>query len=153
MAAMAIKFQVTIDCADPQRQARFWATALGYSIQDPPEGFTSWNTFWRSIGVPEDELDDEQDGGDRLLDPAGAGPSIWFQQVPEPKDHKNRLHFDITASGGRAVPLATRKERVLAEEQRLIAAGATRLRVLEQEGIDHFAVTMQDPEGNEFCIN
>ena len=34
----------------------------------------------------------------------------------------------------------------------LAAAGATRLRVLYEEGIDHYWVVMQDPEGNEFCL-
>ncbi len=46
------------------------------------------------------------------------------------------------------MPLEQRRERVLAEEARLIEAGATRLRVL-----DPFAVGLADPEGNEFCIN
>ena len=73
--------------------------------------------------------------------------------MPEAKVVKNRLHFDVSASGGRGTPLATRKERVLAEVDRLTAAGATVVRVLEQEGLDHFAVAMQDPEGNEFDVN
>ena len=40
----------------------------------------------------------------------------------------------------------------MAEAERLKAAGATEVTVLEQEGLDHFAVVMQDPEGNEFCL-
>lgn len=150
---MATKFQVAIDCADPGRLTRFWATALRYKIQDPPAGFDSWNAFWRSIGVPEEELDDANDASDSLVDPAGQGPRIWFQKVPEAKVVKNRLHLDLDAGGGRGVPLQTRKERVTAEVQRLVGAGATALRVLEQEGMDHYAVVMQDPEGNEFCIH
>ena len=63
---------------------------------------------------------------------------------------KNRVHLDLDVSGGRAVPLDLRRQRVLSEADRLIGAGATRLRVLEQEGLDHFAVVLQDPEGNEF---
>jgi Glyoxalase-like domain len=35
---MATKFQVTIDCADPDRLTRFWAVALGYRVPDPPPG-------------------------------------------------------------------------------------------------------------------
>ncbi len=27
---MAVRYQLVIDCADPDRQARFWAAALGY---------------------------------------------------------------------------------------------------------------------------
>lgn len=146
-------FQLTIDCTDPAVLTRFWSTALGYEIQPPPTGFPSWNAYWRSVGVPEDELDDDVDAADSLVDPTGHGPRIWFQQVPEVKSIKNRLHLDLTASGGRSVPLAQRRERVLAEEARLIEAGARRLHVLETEGLDHFGVTLADPEGNEFCIN
>ena len=93
-------------------------------------------------------------GADRIIDPGGAGPRIWFQVVPEPKTVKNRLHLDICASGGRrAVPIATRKQRVDAEARRLAGLGATVVRVLAEEGLDHYAVAMNDPEGNEFDIN
>jgi hypothetical protein len=37
------------------------------------------------------------------------------------------------------------------EAARLTTAGATELRTLQQEETDHFAVVMQDPEGNGFC--
>ena len=36
---MATRFQVTIDCAQPEVLTRFWATALGYRVEDPPAGF------------------------------------------------------------------------------------------------------------------
>ncbi len=55
--------------------------------------------------------------------------------------------------GGRGVPLATRKELVDAEAARLTGTGATVLRVLDTAGVDHYAVVMQDPEGNEFCLS
>jgi Glyoxalase-like domain len=73
--------------------------------------------------------------------------------VPELKTVKNRLHLDIYASGGRAVPMATRKQRVDAEARRLTELGATIIRVLAEEGLDHYGVAMKDPEGNEFDIN
>ena len=73
--------------------------------------------------------------------------------MPEPKTVKNRLHLDLRVGGGRTVPLPTRRERVLAEEARLVAAGARRLYISETEGLDHFGVVLADPEGNEFCIN
>ena len=92
-------------------------------------------------------------GVDSIADPGGAGPRIWFQVVPESKTVKNRLHLDICASGGRAVPIATRKQRVDAEARRLTDMGATMVRVLEEEGLDHYGVAMADPEGNEFDIN
>ena len=59
----------------------------------------------------------------------------------------------MTVGGGRTLPLEARRERILAEEARLVEAGAQRLYLLDTEGIDHFAVVMADPEGNEFCIN
>jgi hypothetical protein len=150
---MTAKFSLAIDCESPQRMVKFWCTALGYVVEQPPASYEGWNAFWRSIGVPEDELDEESDLGDSIVDPAGHGVRIWFQVVPETKTIKNRWHIDITASGGRSLPLETRKASVLAEAARLEAAGARILHPLEQEGLDHFAVGMQDPEGNEFDIN
>jgi len=73
--------------------------------------------------------------------------------VPEGKTIKNRLHLDISVSGGRAVPIETRQQRVDAEARRLAALGATIVGVLHEEGVDHYAVAMKDPEGNEFDIN
>ena len=146
---MTTEFQLTVDCTDPDRMTKFWAVALGYRVPDVPDGFDSWRSYWRHVGVPDDELND---GDDRLVDPEGKGPAMWFQQVPEDKVVKNRLHLDLKVSGGRQVPLETRKKRVDAEAGRLVREGATILRVLDEEGLDHYAVAMQDPEGNEFCI-
>jgi hypothetical protein len=150
---MATPLQVTIDCADPSRLVRFWSAALGYVVEEPPEGFATWPAYWRSIGVPEDELPgDDEDVHDSIVDPAGAGPRIWFQLVPEAKVVKNRVHLDLAVGGGRSVPVAVRGPRVDAEVDRLVELGATRLRVLAHEGSDHYGVVMQDPEGNEFCL-
>jgi hypothetical protein len=147
---MAAEFSLVIDCADPGRLVRFWAAALGYVLESPPQGAASWDDYWRSIGVPEEELGI---GDDRIVDPDGRGPRIWFQQVPEGKTIKNRIHIDIHASGGRALPRRTRRRQVDAEAGRLAALGATQVRALEEEGLDHYAVAMADPEGNEFDIN
>jgi hypothetical protein len=149
---MATEFQLVIDSADPAGQVRFWTATLHYVVEPAPSGFATWNDYWRSIGIPEDELDQTGDGSDSIIDPDGAGPRIWFQPVPEPKTVKNRLHIDVKVGGGRTVPLEARKERVQAEADRLIALGATVFRVLEEEGVDHFAIVMGDPEGNEFCV-
>jgi hypothetical protein len=73
--------------------------------------------------------------------------------LPDVKTVKNRLHLDIYVSGGRALPMETRRQRVEAEAQRLCALGATRTVELTAEGLDHYAVGMKDPEGNEFDIN
>jgi hypothetical protein len=147
---MAVRYQLVIDCADPDRLARFWAAALSYEFEPPPDGFATWDDYWREVGVPEDELGI---GVDCIVDPAGGGPRIWFQVVPDIKTIKNRLHLDVHAGGGRSVPLATRRERVDAEARRLCELGATIVAVNSQEGLDHYAVAMKDPEGNEFDIN
>ena len=147
---MAVTYQLVIDCEEPERLAEFWAEALHYRIATPPPGFDSWDAFYRKIGVPEEELGV---GADRIEDPNGEGPQIWFQIVPETKSIKNRLHIDLHAGGGRDLPLETRRARVEAEAARLVTLGATRLRGLAEDGLDHYAVAMTDPEGNEFDIN
>lgn len=147
---MPVRYQLVIDCADPDRQARFWAAALGYELAPPPTGFATWNDYYRDLGVPEEEL---VDGADRISDPHGEGPPIWFHEVAEGKVVKNRLHIDIRASGGRSEPMAVRKARVDAEAERLVGLGATITVVMAQDGLDHYAVGMKDPEGNEFDIN
>ncbi len=96
---MAVSYQLVIDCASPETLARFWAEALHYVVAPPPDGFDSWDTFYRSIGVPEEELGA---GDDRIVDPLGEGPQIWFPIVPEKKSVKNRLHIDVHAGGGGA---------------------------------------------------
>jgi hypothetical protein len=146
-------WQLTIDCADPALLVRFWAPLLNYAVQPAPDGFNTWNEWYLSVGVPADELDLDGDGADRIFDPTGRGPKIWFQVVPEQKVGKNRLHLDVTVGGGRSVPLATRRERVDAKVAELIGLGATVQRVADHEGDnDHYYAVMHDPEGNEFCV-
>jgi len=147
---VVVNFQVVIDCTDAERLAGFWASALGYQLEPPPAGFVTWDDYWRCVGVSEEELGV---GADSIVDSDGCGPRIWFQVVPEGKRIKNRIHFDVRASGGRAVPIETRKQRVDAEASRLVDLGATMIGVLHEEGLDHYAVAMQDLEGNEFDIN
>jgi len=148
---MAVRYQLVIDCTDPDLLARFWAAALGYELAPPPAGFDTWNDYYRAIGLPEEDL---ADGVDRISDPRGEGPSIWFNVVTEPKIVKNRLHIDIHASGDRSDPIENRKQRVDAEARRLLDLGATTVGPLMEDGIlDHYAVGMKDPEGNEFDIN
>lgn len=147
---MATRIQVVIDCTDPDRLALFWAEALHYRLEEPPDGFDTWTAYWISKGLPPEEA---EGGYDVISDPDGVGPRFWFQPVPEQKVVKNRLHLDLSVSGGRAVPLATRRERVDAETERIVGLGATVFRVLSEEGVDHYGVVMQDPEGNEFCLH
>jgi hypothetical protein len=146
---VSVRYQLVIDCADPDRMARFWAAALGYELAPVPAGFASWNDFYRSLGVPEEDLDD---GADRISDPAGHGPVIWFHAVPDAKVVKNRLHFDIRAGGEWTDPIETRRKRIDAQASRLAGLGATTTGVLSDEA-NFYAVGMRDPEGNEFDIN
>ncbi|MCI4343101.1 MAG: VOC family protein [Thermoplasmata archaeon] len=146
---MTARFQVTIDAHDSVRLADFWSNALGYIPEPPPEGFATWNDYWRDFGLTEEDL---FEGTDSIVDPTGAGPRIWFHAVPEQKTCKNRLHFDLRVGGGRKISLQLRKERVEAEAARLVAIGATRLETWFEEGVDHYAVAMMDPEGNEFDV-
>jgi hypothetical protein len=150
---MAVRYQLVIDCADPELLTRFWTAALGYVLEPPPEGFATWDDYRRDVGLPEEFLGV---GTDSIVDPDGAGPRIWFHALPDHKTVKNRLHLDIHASGDlhtRALPIETRKQLVDAEARRLCDLGATMTVVMSAEGIDSYAVGMKDPEGNEFDIN
>ena len=147
---MRVNFQIVIDVHDPVREVAFWSKALGYAVEPPPKGFASWSAYWARIGVPEE---DRFEGPDSIVDPDGEGPRIWFHVMPETKTGKNRLHFDIRVGGGIEVPLALRRQKVEAEVGRLEDLGARRLETLETEGLDHYAVALEDPEGNEFDVN
>lgn len=150
---METTLQVTIDCAEPRRLVPFWCEALGYVPESPPGGYATWRKYWRATGVPEEELGDGAgETPESIVDPAGRGPRVWFQQVPEPKTVKNRVHLDLKAGGGRGVPLAVRTERVTALVDRLTGAGATVLRVMDEPEMDYYGVVLADPEGNEFCV-
>jgi hypothetical protein len=91
-------------------------------------------TFWAAVVGSDVDADSTVDMA--FVEAAGwGGPNIWFTRVPEAKAAKNRMHFDLRAPG----PVAD-------EVARLERLGAT---VLER----HPAHTvMQDPEGNEFCV-
>jgi hypothetical protein len=84
-------------------------------------------------------------------DPDEVGPRLYFQKVPEGKVAKNRVHLDLNVGGGASVPLEERRRRVDAEVARLKALGATDERgAIEKRG--EYWVRMNDPEGNEFCV-
>jgi Glyoxalase-like domain len=78
---MATSVQIVFDCADPARQAAFWAEALHYRIPRPPSGFSSWDDWARAEGIPEESWNDAS----AIEDPDGAGPRVYFQKVPEGK--------------------------------------------------------------------
>ena len=147
-------WQLTIDANDPPRLVRFWAPVLGYEVPPAPAGFDSWPAYYASLGV---EITDWE-WVDRLRDPRGEGPTIWFQQVPETKTIKNRLHLDVYPTGrNRDLPVAQRRKIVEAKVAELVATGATVLRRFPDdfdtaESPDVYFVVCADPEGNEFCV-
>jgi hypothetical protein len=143
---MGTPIQVVMDCADPARLSAFWASALDYELQPPPEGYESWEAFLDSVGVPESEWNSRS----AVVDPEAKGPRLFFQRVPEPKTVKNRVHMDVNAGGGREVPDDERRARVAAKVVELVAAGASVFKEFDQD--DEHWVVMQDPEGNEFCV-
>ncbi|WP_439680677.1 VOC family protein [Embleya sp. MST-111070] len=139
------KFQVTFDCADPERVARFWCEVLGYVVPPPPEGFDTWDDYTRSL-PPE-----RQGAGFACLDPTGEGPRLYFQRVPEGKVVKNRVHLDVRVGTG--LVGEERLAALQAERVRLEALGAVCERVLLADEFNESCIGMQDIEGNEFCID
>lgn len=146
------EFQVTIDCADPDALARFWADVLGYRLQPPPAPFGTWEEALAAWGVPEAEWNSRS----AIVPTEGEdGPRVFFQRVPEKKQSgvKNRVHLDVRAAPG-AEP-ADREDDLAAEADRLVALGATRVRVVTgaEDPLSGGFIVMQDPEGNEFCLD
>ena len=72
------------------------------------------------------QLAEEAAFDDRLFDPAGLRAPIWFQQVPEAKAGKNRLHLDLYPTGrDNALPMERRIEIVGAKAAELTGRGAS----------------------------
>lgn len=139
------KFQVTFDCAEPERVARFWCEVLGYVVPPPPDGFDSWYAADRAL-PPE-----RQGSAFACVDPSGVGPRLFFQRVPEGKIVKNRVHLDVRVGTGL---VGDERLAVLeAECDRLTALGATRVQLLRADEFNESCLVMQDVEGNEFCLD
>lgn len=105
--------ELVVDCAAPAALARFWAALLG--------------------GTPVDRSPDWS-----YVEPPGF-VRIAFQQVPEGKAVKNRLHLDLEAG-----PVAAAADAA-------ILLGAVRVGGIVTDAQGAFQV-MRDPEGNEFCF-
>ncbi len=153
MVGSMTTWQLTIDANDPELLVEFWAPALGYQRQPAPEGFVTWNDWYRSLGVPDEELDPVGDGCDRIHDPTGHGPRIWFQIVPETKSIKNRFHLDLYPTGrDPSMSFSRRREIVTAAVANLVERGARVVRETSDEEHNRYAMLLHDPEGNEFCV-
>ena len=144
---MAREIQVTFDCMDPGAQARFWAAAVGYVIEAPPAPFESWDQALEAWGVPEEERNSRS----AIVAPEGTGPRFFFQRVPEGKTAKNRVHLDLRAAPD--LEGDARMDALEAECERLAALGATRTKRFEPDRMSGGFIVMQDPEGNEFCLD
>jgi Glyoxalase-like domain len=142
---MGTKIQITADCADITVAMAFWGPALGYEPEPPPPGHESWEAFATAEGIPRSQW------RGALVDPAGTGPRLFFQTVPEPKSVKNRVHLDIGVTPGPSQPVEERRGPIAAKVAELIGLGATEVETIE-EGGGMFTV-MRDPEGNEFCVH
>jgi hypothetical protein len=142
---VALTVQVTFDAADPAALGGFWKRVLGYIEDPPPEGWDSWEAWATEKGIPEDRWNDQS----AIVDPDGNGPRLYFQKVPEDKAGKNRVHLDVRSAPG--LDGDVRRARLNERAEELVALGATRLYEMDERGA--FWVTMQDPEGNEFCLD
>ena len=148
---MALSWKLVIDSNNAPALADFWAAALAYEVEDPSALIEQLlaagrvdaeavvehprrNTFrgYAAIRHPEDPFD--QASG------VGRGRRLLFQDVPEGKSGKNRLHIDVHSGPGDLDKLVARLEEL----------GATRLREVDKGPAGRWWI-MQDPEGNEFC--
>ncbi|MFE9251834.1 VOC family protein [Streptomyces sp. NPDC007088] len=111
---------LALDALDHQGLADWWCAALGY-VRGPWEPAQETPRRPRHWPVP-------------ITDPAGEGPLIWLNPVPEPKTLKNRLHLDVYG-----------------DVAALLDLGATRLSAPDPENGVTWHV-LADPEGNEFCV-
>jgi Glyoxalase-like domain len=140
---MAFDVQVAIDCSSPHELADWWAEALGWQVEPQDEAFIR-----RMVDEGHASADDTTWHHGALVWAAGAAlnspdpgrPRLLFQQVPEAKTVKNRLHLDVRVG----------RDRQQAEVARLLGLGATELWRGSQGPLTW--VTMADPEGNEFCV-
>ena len=136
--------QIVVDAADPHAQARFWSAALHYELEDHHDQVQQ--LLAAGAITTDDTIEIEGRSAFAIAaacrHPHGAGPRLLFQQVPEPKTAKDRIHLDLHHLQG--------DELREAEVARLIALGATKLWD-GQQGPQRW-VTLADPEGNEFCV-
>ncbi|HEY7009411.1 MAG TPA: VOC family protein, partial [Jatrophihabitantaceae bacterium] len=107
--------EVGIDAMDIPAIRPFWKAVLGY-VDDPGR----------------------DDPTDPIVDPVRKGPAIWFQQMDEPREQRNRIHFDITVPHDEA-------------EARIAAALAAGGRLLSDRRARAFWI-LADAEGNEVCV-
>jgi catechol 2,3-dioxygenase-like lactoylglutathione lyase family enzyme len=134
---------ITFDCADPTALATFWADVFGYPRPEWPEELRAQLL---ASGLTEEDLANRS----AVEDPDGVGPRFYFNRVPEGKTAKNRMHIDIQAVPGRHPTT----EELETEKDRIVALGATVIVDHDRPWgpVQEHHFVMQDPEGNEFCL-
>lgn len=134
--------QIAFDTSDPHAQAEFWAALLGYEVEDNSAFVDQLVEAGRMPETGRISRNGRSEFSDvaAAADPRGVNPRLYFQKVPEPKTAKNRVHIDVPVG----------PERLLDEVSRAEGLGATQLWFTNDRGPDTY--TMQDPEGNEFCL-
>ncbi|WJL96469.1 VOC family protein [Microbacterium sp. ET2] len=139
---MATLGNITFYADDPQVLARFWASVFGY----PP---MEWEDPLRQQLLDSGLTTDDLNNRGLAEDPEGVGPRLFFHHADGPKSGRNRLHIDVTATRDPGDEAA-----LDAEKDRLVALGATVVRLVEQRWgpWPERYYQMQDPEGNEFCL-
>jgi hypothetical protein len=151
---MSRQFQVTFDAHDPHALSLFWRDVLGYVHPGPPgvelapgaDPLAAWDEFLDRMNVPVEQRNTRS----ALEDPDGSGHRVFFEQVPEDKVAKNRVHLDVRAAPG--LQGDERMAALEAECDRLVKLGATRVRRFEPSPpLSYGSIVMRDPEGNEFC--
>jgi len=134
---------VTFDCADPHAQAAFWAQVFGSTVEDHSALVDQLVAGGRLS--PDERIEVDGRSAFRVVaacsDPSGTEPRLFFQQVPEGKVAKNRVHLDVHVDPAHKP----------AEVQRLIALGAQLIETHDDRG--PMTYVMRDPEGNEFCLH
>ena len=138
---MKFDMQIAIDCHDPHALNQFWALITGYDIEHHDTQVR--NLLEQGLITNDDTV--EFNGELWFKDAAACrevngGTRLLFQQVPEAKTVKNRVHLDLH--------LGDEKDAAI---RRALDAGATKLWD-GQQGPQTW-VTLADPEGNEFCIS
>jgi len=116
---------ITIDCADVLRVARFWSAVLERALDERS------SEHFASIGG---------------TDPERAEPAWYFARVPEPKQAKNRVHLDLTAPDPDAVQrLVSLGATVVGEHE--VPGGSHRWTVMRDPEGNEFCVAAKSFTG------
>ena len=115
--------ELALDVNDPERMIAFWSQVLGYVVEDEGRFATDVDRVYWS-----------------LADPAGRGPRLVIQRVPEPVTAKTRVHIDVHVAD------------IEAAAESAVALGAARVDAEPIAEVGAAWIRLTDPEGNVFCF-